>query len=118
MPTHQCSQWRAYFHSATDQSQQCHSGLSRDFYRRNRMQENLGFCSHALPCHVRPTNQDTHSPRQAHPHKATYTHLEYGMEERFAFRFPSDAQHQSDEGRTARTRKDLAGVSSLRCCIW
>ncbi|GFU80311.1 hypothetical protein TNCV_3520871 [Trichonephila clavipes] len=24
------------------------------------------------PCHVRPTNQDTH-PRQAQPHKATYT---------------------------------------------
>ncbi|GFU15168.1 hypothetical protein TNCV_4664131 [Trichonephila clavipes] len=70
---------------AIDQPQQCHSdnsGLSR----RNRIQEKLRFCSHAfLP---RSTNQSGHSLPGRPTHIRPHTQSRYGMEERFAFRFP------------------------------
>ncbi|GFV74416.1 hypothetical protein TNCV_5128581 [Trichonephila clavipes] len=72
-------------HSATDQSQQCHSDYS-GLFRQNRMQENLRFCSHAsLP---RSTNQSGHSLPGRPTHIRPHTLSRYGMEERFAFRFP------------------------------
>ncbi|GFU33001.1 hypothetical protein TNCV_4155791 [Trichonephila clavipes] len=70
---------------ATDQSQQCHSDYS-GLYRRNRMQEKLRFCSHAfLPS---STNQSGHSLPGRPTHIRPHTLSRYGMEERFAFRFP------------------------------
>ncbi|GFT09638.1 hypothetical protein TNCV_4948061 [Trichonephila clavipes] len=70
---------------AINQPQQCHSdnsGLSR----RNRIQEKLRFCSHAfLP---RSTNQSGHSLPGRPTHIRPHTQSKYGMEERFAFRFP------------------------------
>ncbi|GFV89586.1 hypothetical protein TNCV_994181 [Trichonephila clavipes] len=50
------------------------------------MQENLRFCSHAsLP---RSTNQSGHSLPGRPTHIRPHTLSRYGMEERFAFRFP------------------------------
>ncbi|GFY33983.1 hypothetical protein TNCV_4596911 [Trichonephila clavipes] len=78
------------------------------------MQENLSFCSHAsLP---RSTNQSGHSLPGRPTHIRPHTQSRYGMEERFAFRFPVTPSIP-DEGERI-LRKDLAGVSSLRCCIW
>ncbi|GFY27119.1 integrase catalytic domain-containing protein [Trichonephila clavipes] len=75
----------AYFHSATEQPQQCHSDYS-GLFRRNRIQEKLRFCSHAfLP---RSTNQSGHSLPGRPTHIRPHTLSRYGMEERFAFRFP------------------------------
>ncbi|GFW29508.1 hypothetical protein TNCV_744501 [Trichonephila clavipes] len=71
--------------SATDQPQQCHSDYS-GLFRRNRIQEKLRFCSHAfLP---RSTNQSGHSLPGRPTHIRPHTLSRYGMEERFAFRFP------------------------------
>ncbi|GFY04026.1 uncharacterized protein TNCV_1198041 [Trichonephila clavipes] len=41
----------------------------------------------------------------------------YGMEARFVSHMPKDITEGARRRRT-HTRKDLAGVSSLRCCIW
>ncbi|GFS60370.1 hypothetical protein TNCV_2828041 [Trichonephila clavipes] len=50
------------------------------------MQEKLRFCSHAfLP---RSTNQSGHSLPGRPTHIRPHTLSRYGMEERFAFRFP------------------------------
>ncbi|GFV63828.1 hypothetical protein TNCV_2278321 [Trichonephila clavipes] len=80
------------------------------------MQENLRFCSHAsLP---RSNNQSGHSLPGRPTHIRPHTPSRYGMEERFAFRFPvTPSIIIVDEGERI-LRKDLAGVSSLRCCIW
>ncbi|GFU96122.1 retrotransposable element Tf2 protein type 1 [Trichonephila clavipes] len=71
--------------------QRHYSGLSR----RNRIQEKLRFCSHAfLP---RLTNQSGHSLPGRPTHIRPHTLSRYGMEERFAFRFPVTPSI-SDEG--------------------
>ncbi|GFX17841.1 hypothetical protein TNCV_2292901 [Trichonephila clavipes] len=70
---------------AIDQPQQCYSDTS-GHSRRNRIQEQLSSCNHAfLP---RSIYQSGHSlpgrPNYIRPHLQS----RYGMEERFAFRFP------------------------------
>ncbi|GFW99222.1 hypothetical protein TNCV_3009901 [Trichonephila clavipes] len=62
------------------------AGCTR-LYRRNRMQKKISDSVATPPCHVRPTNQDTHSPGRPN-HIRPHTLSRYGMEERFAFRFP------------------------------
>ncbi|GFX14536.1 hypothetical protein TNCV_1986491 [Trichonephila clavipes] len=58
------------------------------------MQEKLRFCSHAfLP---RSTNQSGHSLPGRPTHIRPHTLSRYGMEERFAFRFPVTPSIMSD----------------------
>ncbi|GFW74249.1 hypothetical protein TNCV_2524531 [Trichonephila clavipes] len=70
---------------AIDQPQQCYSDTS-GLSRRNRIQEQLSSCNHAfLP---RSIYQSGHTLPGRPNHIRPHLQSRYGMEERFAFRFP------------------------------
>ncbi|GFV27007.1 hypothetical protein TNCV_4517881 [Trichonephila clavipes] len=59
---------RAYFHSPLPTNHSSAIQTIQDFTAETVCKKISQFAQPRAPCHVRPTNQDAHSPGRPHPH--------------------------------------------------